>query len=167
MSYVQIMDLVAKRTSSLKVGGLAPKGKYPAYGAQGVAGLNNSFQTDVESIAVIKDGAGVGRVQRIPANSSVIGAMQLLVPKSGNDVDYLFYLFKYLDFGHSFNGATIPHIYFKDYGKRVVRENDHASQKRIASSLDGISSAIQNCRDKLTGLDNLVKSRFIERRALA
>lgn len=160
MQTIQVLDLVEKKSSSLKIGNLKSEGKYPVFGAQGIAGYLDTFQTDKEAIAVIKDGAGVGRVTILPAYSSVIGTMQLLIPKNGANIKYLFYLFKYLDLGSSFSGATIPHIYFKDYSKINVKKFDPTEQEIIGLELTQISDLIKNCELRLFRIDELVQSKF-------
>lgn len=162
MCNIYVRDLVDKVSSSLKIGDLLSEGKYPVYGAQGLVGYLNSFQTSVESIALIKDGAGVGRVQIIPAFSSVIGTMQLLVPKKDIDVNYLYYLFTYLDLGQNFSGATIPHIYFRDYGELAIKKHSPTEQKEIGKKLSDIDRLVQLSEKKKTLIDELLKSRFYE-----
>ena len=162
MDDIRVCDLVDRVSSSLKIGDLHSVGKYPVYGAQGLVGFLNTFQTTVESIALIKDGAGVGRVQIIPAYSSVIGTMQLLVPKKDVDVNYLYYLFNYLDLGQSFSGATIPHIYFRDYGELKIKKHSSDEQKVIGRKLGDIDKLLQLTMKKKTLIDELLRSRFFE-----
>ena len=162
MPKIQILDMVDKVTSSLKASELLTNGKYPVYGAQGVSGYLNTYQTTKESIAIIKDGAGVGRVQIIPAYSSVIGTMQLLVPKSGFDVNYLYFLFDSLKLGESYSGATIPHIYFKDYSKIFINANDEKRQREISLRLSHINRLIETSNLEIEFLNELTKSRFNE-----
>ena len=162
MSKVQILDMVDKVSSSLKASELLTNGKYPVYGAQGLIGYLDTFQTDKKAIAIIKDGAGVGRVQIVPDHSSVIGTMQLLIPKGEFSAEYLFYLFSYLDLGSSFSGATIPHIYFKDYGKLFVNYHGLEFQRKAVKELSTLAKLIDNARNNMGLLSELVRSRFNE-----
>ena len=161
MHKTQILDMVGKVSSSLKASELLEDGKYPVYGAQGVAGYLNTYQTTKESIAIIKDGAGVGRVQIVPPYSSVIGTMQLLIPKNGYNVSYLYFLFSSLRLGETYTGATIPHIYFKDYGKRFLNTYDEDKQKEISQILSNITKLIETSNHETELLDSLTKSRFV------
>ena len=162
MPKIQISELVDKVSSSIKASELLEEGKYPVYGAQGVVGFLNTYQTSIESIAIIKDGAGVGRVQITKPFSSVIGTIQLLVPKNKIDVKYLYYLFTSLKLGSSFSGATIPHIYFKDYGKAYINCHSYNEQICVSKSLSTIEEIINKSKQEIAFLDDLIKSRFNE-----
>ena len=121
-----------------------------------------SFQNAVPYVAVVKDGAGVGRASACEANTSVLGTMQALIPSEGIDRDYLLHLVRSLHLGDGFSGSTIPHIYFKDYGKLPVRLHSPAEQKRIVDIFASIERQIKVSKQQLDQLDSLVKSRFIE-----
>ena len=121
-----------------------------------------SFQNAVPYVAVVKDGAGVGRASACEANTSVLGTMQALIPSEGIDRDYLLHLVRSLHLGDGFSGSTIPHIYFKDYGKLPVRLHSPAEQKRIVDIFASIERQIKVSKQQLDQLDFLVKSRFVE-----
>lgn len=90
-------------------------GDYPVFGASGYLGNVNFYHQDKPYVAVVKDGAGIGRTTMHPANSSVIGTMQYLLPKENILPEYLYYVVSYMNLSKYYSGATIPHIYFKDY----------------------------------------------------
>ena len=165
MGETTLDKLVTKVSSSLKISNLDIQARYPVFGAQGFVGNYHKYQTDKESIAIIKDGAGVGRVQLIPAFSSVLGTLQLLVPKSNVDANYLYYLLKHFDLGRSFNGTTIPHIYFKDYKERQLIEKTFNEPKAISKQLMQIDKLIESKEKEIDYLDTLIKSRFNEQEA--
>ena len=121
-----------------------------------------SFQNAVPYVAVVKDGAGVGRASACEAKTSVLGTMQALIPSEGIDRDYLLHLVRSLHLGDGFSGSTIPHIYFKDYGKLPVRLHSPAEQKRIVDIFASIERQIKVSKQQLDQLDSLVKSRFVE-----
>lgn len=158
---MKIKDILSKYSSNLKVTDVEENGKYPVYGAQGIVGYRNDYQCVVSSLAVIKDGAGIGRVQKVNSFSSVIGTLQLLVPNGKHDLSYLFYLMKHLDLGHSFSGTTIPHIYYKDYSKIDVKQASYDDECSIGQELSSIDRAIFGKKNELNHLDSLIKSRFI------
>jgi type I restriction enzyme S subunit len=70
------------------------------------------------SIGIVKDGAGVGRVMLLPEKSSVLGTIQMVVPKANTDLLYLVLSLKSMNLSNDEANvsATIPHIYFKKYG---------------------------------------------------
>ena len=79
-----VLDDVCKRESSnLKQSDVIDKaGDYPIYGAAGYIGNVDFYHQENPYVAVVKDGAGIGRTMLLPAKSSVIGTMQYLIPKS-------------------------------------------------------------------------------------
>lgn len=157
-----LKDVVVQQRSSLKLSDVTESGKYPVFGAAGLVGYRNTYQTDLPSVAIIKDGAGIGRVSLLPKNSSVLGTMQMLTPNVDVDNVFLYYYLTHLHLGKSFTGSTIPHIYFKNYGASSFPNFKHDEQVRIAIDLTNISNAIENKHVQLNMLDGLVKSRFNE-----
>jgi len=111
-------------------------GIYPIYGAKGFIQNIDTYKIEKPYIAIIKDGAGVGRVMRCEAKSSIIGTMQYLIPKDTVDLNFLFYYLSIVDFKSYINGATIPHIYYKDYKNNPFPLPPLSEQQRIVSKLD-------------------------------
>ena len=161
-SQVKLEKLCAKGKSSLRQKDLLNDGPYPVYGASGVIGTISTFQNDAPYVCVVKDGAGVGRAMKCRAHSSVLGTMQALIPNKGINCDYLLHLVRSLKLGEGFTGSTIPHIYFRDYGKRLVPVFPYEQQIAIASMLNGIEALVDQRKLMLRKYDSLVKSRFIE-----
>lgn len=137
-------------------------GNYPIYGASGFIANVDFYQREKPYIAIVKDGAGVGRVMKLPAKSSVIGTMQYIIPNENVEIGYLAYAMESMNLAKYYTGATIPHIYFKDYQKEELPLPSIDAQRRIAAVLDKISDLIAIRRTQLNKLDLLVKSRFVE-----
>ena len=137
-------------------------GPYAVYGASGVIGSMSEYQNDVPYVAVVKDGAGVGRANACDAKTSVLGTLQALIPKSNVERDYLLHLVRSLQLGKGFSGSTIPHIYFKDYGKLEVPLPSVADQKQVMRQFGAIERQIAQAQSQIKMLDQLVKSRFVE-----
>ena len=159
---VKLNNLCSRGKSSLRQKDVSNDGPYAVYGASGLVGTMASFQNAVPYVAVVKDVAGVGRASACEAKTSVLGTMQALIPSEGIDRDYLLHLVRSLHLGDGFSGSTIPHIYFKDYGKLPVRLHSPAEQKRIVDIFASIERQIKVSKQQLDQLDSLVKSRFIE-----
>ena len=158
-----LAELCDKGSSSLAQKDLVfNSGIYPVYGAAGEITKINFFHQSKPYLGLIKDGAGVGRVMQLPANSSVIGTIQYIFPRENVDLKYLYYLIKYLELGKSNTGATIPHIYFKDYKKRKVKIRNYSEQKHIGQILELIDNQLTTYKDILEQYDLLIKSRFDE-----
>ena len=137
-------------------------GEYAVYGASGFIKNVDFYHRDAPYIAVVKDGAGVGRVMKLPAKTSVIGTMQYIIPKIAVDIDYLAYAMEFMNLGKYYTGATIPHIYFKDYKNENLNLPPLDEQRKIAAVLDKISDLTAKRSRQLDKLDELVKSRFVE-----
>lgn len=161
-SQVKLEKLCSKGKSSLRQKDLLNDGPYPVYGASGVIGTMSTYQNDAPYVCVVKDGAGVGRAMKCRARSSVLGTMQALVPSEGINCDYLLHLIRSLKLGEGFTGSTIPHIYFRDYRKRLVPVFPYEQQIAIASMLNGIEALVDQRELMLRKCDSLVKSRFVE-----
>ena len=158
-----LAELCYKGSSSLAQKDLVfNSGIYPVYGAAGEITKVDFFHQSKPYLGLIKDGAGVGRVMQLPANSSVIGTIQYIFPRENVDLKYLYYLIKYLELGKSNTGATIPHIYFKDYKKRKVKIRNYSEQKHIGQILELIDNQLTTYKDILEQYDLLIKSRFVE-----
>jgi len=156
-------DICTKGASSIAQKDLEGNhGIYPIYGASGLIKNVDFYQQEQPYVAVVKDGAGVGRVMYLPAKSSVIGTMQYIIPNKGINGKYLAYAIEYMNLAKYYTGATIPHIYFKDYCKEELPVHTQDEQENIAESLDKVSKLIALRKEQLTKLDQLVKSRFVE-----
>ena len=163
MEFIELAELCDKGSSNLVQKDLVfDSGIYSVYGAPGEITKVDFFHQSKPYLGLIKDGAGVGRVMQLPANSSVIGTIQYIFPKENVDLKYLYYLIKYLDLGKSNTGATIPHIYFKDYKKRKVKVREYSEQKHIGQILELIDSHLRTYKKVLEQYDLLIKSRFDE-----
>ena len=163
MEFIELAELCDKGSSNLAQKDLVfDSGIYPVYGAPGEITKVDFFYQSKPYLGLIKDGAGVGRVMQLPANSSVIGTIQYIFPKENVDLQYLYYLIKYLDLGKANTGATIPHIYFKDYKKRKVKIRNYSEQKNIGQILELIDNQLTTYKDILEQYDLLIKSRFVE-----
>lgn len=161
--YKKLNEVCEKGTSNIVINKLADnKGKYPLFGASGLVKNIDFFHQDKPYIGIVKDGAGVGRVNIYPAYSSLVGTMQYIFPKEGYSIDFIKYFLVKLDLSHCVSGATIPHIYFKDYGKENIPTPSLATQLAIVSELDKINELIRLKKEQLKDFDNLAQSLFYE-----
>lgn len=156
-------DICTHQSSNIKQSDLENNnGSYPIYGASGLIKNVDFYKQEKPYVAIVKDGAGVGRVMQLPAYSSVIGTMQYIIPNDDTDVKYLAYAMEHMNLAKYYSGATIPHIYFKDYKNEYIKGHNIETQKKIAVTLDKVTHTIDTCNAILEKLDLLVKSRFIE-----
>ena len=160
---VKLEDVCIKSTSSIRQKDLINKdGKYSVYGASGIAGYLNSFQFEKPYVGVVKDGAGVGRAMYLPKNSSIIGTMQALIPKENILPKYLYYAVSAMHLDKYYSGATIPHIYFKNYRHEKINLVSVEEQKQIITIFSAIEKTINYRYHQLNKLDELIKARFVE-----
>ena len=159
---VKLSEICAKGKSSLRQKDVFNDGPYIVYGASGVVGTTSDYQNEIPYVAVVKDGAGVGRASACEPMTSVLGTMQALIPNSNVERDYLLHLVRSLRLGEGFSGSTIPHIYFKDYGRLEVPLPSLEAQKQIVSQLGSVEEQIAQAEAQIEQLDQLVKSRFVE-----
>ena len=160
---VRLGDVCEKGSSNLKQSDVIDKnGEYEIYGASGLIGKVDFFHQEKPYIAVVKDGAGIGRTMLLPEKTSVIGTMQYILPNEKVIPKYLYYVIRYMHLEKYFTGATIPHIYFKDYKREEFNLCDLSEQEKIVSTLSKIEKIITHRKQQLEKLDLLVKARFVE-----
>ena len=163
MKWITLEELCEKGSSNIAQKDLEGlDGDYPIYGASGFIKNVDYYKQEKPCIAIVKDGAGVGRVMKLPEKSSVIGTMQYIIPKENVNVDYLAFAMEHMNLAKYYTGATIPHIYFKDYCKEKVIERSWEEQHEIAGNLNKVENLIALRKQQVEKLDELVKARFVE-----
>src|SRR5690554_4181338 len=145
--YCQLEDAVKKGSSNISLNKIKNEdGKYPVFAAKGFVQNVSFYHQEEDYLAIIKDGAGIGRVSKHPAKSSVVATMQYLIPKDGFDIDFIKYFLEGVDFEKYSSGSTIPHIYFKDYKSEKFPKIPLPEQQRIVAILDETFSAIDKAK---------------------
>lgn len=166
MKEVALKHICYKESSSLKQKELLQNGDHPVYGASGIAGYLNTYHQKKAYIGIVKDGSGIGRVDFYPPQTSLIGTMQYILPKEGFDIRYIGYCLQSLDLSKYKQGAAIPHIYFRDYGERIVKvTEDKGEQQRIVSRLDAAFAHIDEI--KANAKEQISEARKLFQRCLA
>lgn len=130
-------------------------GEYDLFDVNSLIGKTSSSCIDENYITIIKDGAGVGRTRLLPKNTMFLGTMGALTPQ-GIDLNFLFQIVSKAELGRFCTGSTIPHIYFRDYGKNLFFVPSNREQKPLGdffSKLDNIITLHQckhftNCNKK-------------------
>ena len=160
---VKLGDVCERGSSNLRQSDIEGKtGDYPIFGAAGYIGHVNFYHQEKPYVAVVKDGAGIGRTTLLPAKSSIIGTMQYLLPKENVLPEYLCYVVRYMHLEKYFSGATIPHIYFRDYKNEEFNLDDLERQSEIIDILGRVERLIEYRKKELQQLDDLIKARFVE-----
>jgi type I restriction enzyme S subunit len=140
-------DAVVKGSSNISLNKIQEdSGKYPVFGAKGFMKNVSFFQQEKEYLGIIKDGAGIGRVSKHPAESSILATMQYIIPKEDYNIDFVRYFLESLNFEDYRTGSTIPHIYYKDYKKAKLPLVGQLEQKQIVEILDKAFTAIDQAK---------------------
>ena len=160
---VKLEEVCERGSSNLKQSDIVHKsGQYPIYGASGCIDHVDFYHQEKKYVAVVKDGAGIGRTMLLPAKSSIIGTMQYLLPKKNVLPEYLYYVVRHMHLEKYFSGATIPHIYFRDYKNEEFNLDCLEKQTDIVETLGKVEKIIASRQQQLQKLDELVKARFVE-----
>ena len=164
VQYVKLGDVCAKDSSNIAQKDLKDCfGKYPVYGAGGYIQNVDFYHQEDEYIAIVKDGAGVGRVRILKKNSNCIGTMGIITSDKIN-LAYLYYYLNYINLEKYVVGTTIPHIYFKDYGNLVIyipNEEIQIRQARVMSQIDKKIKLKNNLKNKYTDLKRILMKKLL------
>ena len=149
---VRLYECVECSSSILQESEVCKQGAYPVYGANGIVGYLDNYNTEGEAVYIIKDGSGVGTVSYVTGKCSATGTLNTLQAKDGYSLQYLYYLLKVFNFEPYKTGMAIPHIYFKDYGKAKFFCPSYTEQLQYAQSLSAIDSKLLVEKNILTNL---------------
>ena len=149
---VRLTECLECKSSTLQESEVCEQGTYPVYGANGIVGYLDNYNTEGEAVYIIKDGSGVGTVSYVTGKCSATGTLNTLQAKEGYSLHYLYYLLKVFNFEPYKTGMAIPHIYFKDYGKAKVFCPSYTEQLRYARLLSAIDNKLSIEQNILTGL---------------
>ena len=118
---VRIAECLECTSSTLQESEVSEVGTYPVYGANGIVGYLDSYNTSDEAIIyIVKDGSGVGSVAYVKGRCSATGTLNILTAQKDYSLQFLYYLLKVFNYDPYKTGMAIPHIYFKDYGKTKI-----------------------------------------------
>jgi len=143
-------DVSVRGTSNISANQLEDNnGDYKIYGAAGHL-KNIDFYTEEDCyVAIVKDGAGVGRIMLLESKTSVLGTLAIIKAKQGNDINFLYWLIQTINFRKYVVGSTIPHIYYRDYQAEKLRIPSLSEQTKIANFLSFIDSKIEQVGKQL------------------
>ena len=140
----QLLDLSTKKSSKVTAKDIEDNdGDYIVFGASGHFRNINSYTESEPYIAIVKDGAGAGRLFLMPEKSSVLGTLEIVKPNLNIQLNFLFYRMQLIDFSSYIKGSTIPHVYFKDYSQEKIYLPCLEEQTKIANFLSAIDQKIE------------------------
>ena len=162
---IRLSDCLDCSSSTLQESDVCETGIYPVYGANGIVGYLDNYNTEGEAVYIIKDGSGVGTVSYATGKCSATGTLNTLQAKDGYSLQYLYYILKVFNFEPYKTGMAIPHIYFKDYGKAKIFCPSYTEQLRYARLQSAIDSKLSVEKNILTSLSSqkqyLLRQMFI------
>ena len=139
---VRIAECLECTSSTLQESEVSDLGTYPVYGANGIVGFLDSYNTPDKAIYIVKDGSGVGSVAYVKGKCSATETLNILTAKQDYSLQFLYYLLKVFNFEPYKTGMAIPHIYFKDYGKAKIFCSSYSKQLRYAKMLEAIDAKL-------------------------
>ena len=151
---IRLSDCLDCSSSTLQESDVCETGIYPVYGANGIVGYLDNYNTEGEAVYIIKDGSGVGIVSYATGKCSATGKLNTLQAKDGYSLQYLYYILKVFNFEPYKTGMAIPHIYFKDYGKAKIFCPSYTEQLRYARLQSAIDSKLSVEKNILTSLSS-------------
>ena len=150
---IRLSECLECSSSTLQESDVCKNGTYPVYGANGIVGYLDNYNTEKEAVYIIKDGSGVGTVSYVTGKCSATGTLNTLQAKEGYSLQYLYYMLKVFNFEPYKTGMAIPHIYFKDYGKAKIFCPPYQEQLRYAKMLSAIDDILLAEQNILTNLN--------------
>ncbi len=158
----KLKDVCSIKSSNIILNKIV-KGDYPLFGAMGnVVEYINKFDNE-NFISIVKDGAGVGRLNFFEDKGSIIGTMDYIETKNNVDKKYLYYLLKTIKFDKYIIGSTIPHIYYKDWSKHEISFLiDINKQKMIGEFLSNIDKKIELINTQVKNIEEFKNSILIK-----
>ena len=154
---IKLKDICECKSSTISLSDIEyDDGIYPIYGADGEIKKINCYQNDKEYLAIIKDGAGVGKTIICNKKSSIISTLNALIP---NDIPIYYFneLISKIDFSKYIVGSGIPHIYFKDYSNEKLYLHSEKEKTLINKLFKNTIVKIELEKNKLQLLEALKK----------
>ena len=149
---IRLSECLECSSSTLQESDVCKNGTYPVYGANGIVGYLDNYNTEKEAVYIIKDGSGVGTVSYVTGKCSATGTLNTLQAKEGYSLQYLYYMLKVFNFEPYKTGMAIPHIYFKDYGKAKIFCPSYTEQLKYVELLSAIDNKLSAEQSILTDL---------------
>ena len=146
--YAKSSNLISNKLELLKDG-------YPVYGADGILGYINIYESDLDYISIVKDGAGCGRLLYCSKKSSILSTLSYIY--SDQNLFFIFSILQNINFDIYKIGSTIPHLYFNHYSNCIIPIPTMEEQIKIGNFLKSIDEKIEIQGKKLEELKKYKK----------
>ncbi|MGJ5710884.1 restriction endonuclease subunit S [Staphylococcus equorum] len=138
----EVTNYNSSKRSSNHYKDLNNSGSYPVYDANKEIFRDEYFDMEQAYISILKDGAGVGRLNIRGERSSVIGTMGYITAIN-IDLMFLYYRLTLIKFKKYIIGSTIPHLYYKDYSSENLGMPIKEEQQKIGDFFKKIDELIE------------------------
>ena len=135
-------------------------GKYPVYGANGVIGFSNQWNTDAESIIIGRVGSFCGSIYYSDKKAWATDNSMMVTNQLNADSKYLFYMFQTLGLNSRASGSGQPLL-----NQFIINSIEYnlpplPEQKRIANILSSFDNKIELLREQNKTLENIAQTIF-------
>ena len=135
-------------------------GKNPIYGANGVLGMTDKYLIDDEAIIVGRKGSA-GQVNRVSGKFWPSDVTYYVVGNGHADVDYIYYLLRYLDLPKLAKGVK-PGLNRNDVYEMNVAMPTISDQRKIAQNLLQADILMQKRNLSISLFDEYLSSVFLQ-----
>ena len=156
---MKLVEVCSKRNSGLAKGDLCNVGLNPVYGAAGdLEGYTNMSSPSSSYVSIVKDGAGVGRANFLPPNTSTIGTLDMILSDDKSMLPYFLYtVLSNINWRKYIVGSTIPHIYFRDWKSEKVLIPSLEEQHKIVEVISNLETNCSKILRKIQSTERLKK----------
>lgn len=141
-------------------------GPYPYYGANGIQDYVADYIFDDELVLLAEDGGhfegGKQIAYRVSGKCWVNNHAHVLKAKKNIDTDYLYFALRCYDVTSLTNGATRKKLTQAAMKRMLLPLRSINDQLYIVNNLKSVETQLESARKRLSKLDGLVKSRFVE-----
>ena len=128
---------------SLNVRNLSKDKKYPVYGGNGVVGTIDNYLVEKNTLIIGRVGANCGCIHKTSQKSFVTdNALIVSLQTSLIEVDYLYYVFKSINFKKMISSTAQPLISGKLIYPLPVRIVSLSSQRKICERLNRLLNVL-------------------------
>ncbi|OOF38771.1 restriction endonuclease [Rodentibacter mrazii] len=131
------------------------EGEYPVQSSNGILGYHNEYKVEAPGITIGRSGT-VGIPHLLRKNFFPHNTALFVKDFKGNDVEYIYYLLKYLDLGNRKSGSGVPTMNRNHlHPLKIKAYRDFIEQQKIAnilSTLDRKISLNQQINQKLESM---------------
>ena len=149
---IRLSDCLDCSSSTLQESDVCETGIYPVYGANGIVGYLDNYNTEKEAVYIIKRWFRCWNrflcYWKMLCNRDI----EHLTSKRRLFTSIPYYMLKVFNFEPYKTGMAIPHIYFKDYGKAKIFCPSYTEQLKYARLLSAIDNKLSAEQSILTDL---------------